>query len=127
MKEVWRPVRGYEGLYEVSDLGRVRSLDRVIAHVRSAFGTCLRRGGIKRQSLDNYGYRTTSVCKEGKEKNLKVHRMVAEAFLPNPGGLPTVDHINNDKQDNRVANLRWLSFEDNRWKVFRGIDPQPPA
>jgi hypothetical protein len=122
MNELWLPVRGYEGLYEVSDQGRVRSLDRVIAHVRSASGMCLRRGGIKKQSLDKYGYRLTTVCKEGREKMLKVHRMVAEAFLPNPDNLPTVDHINNDKQDNCAVNLRWLSFEDNRWKVFRGVD-----
>lgn len=120
MEELWQPVYGYEGLYEVSSLGRVRSLDRKIKHVRSKSGYCIRRGMLLNLQLDSYGYVVVSMCREGQEKTRKVHRLVAEAFHgPAAGEAVTVDHINNDTLDNRPENLRWLSFSDNRWKDQR--------
>ena len=128
MPELWLPVREYEGLYEVSDHGRVRSVDRVISHVRSASGTCLRKGRLKALSTDTHGYKVVAVSKEGKEMSFKVHRLVATAFVPcsDPEAV-TVDHIDNVKTNNNAVNLRWLSFEDNRWKHLRLKDPCPSS
>lgn len=109
--EEWRPINGYEGWYEVSNCGRVRSLDRTIAykdgHVHEYKGRLLKSG------TDRDGYLLVSLHKNGKVKAGKVHRLVAQAFIPNPDKLPQVNHKNENKQDNRVSNLEWCSAKYN--------------
>ena len=101
------PVVGYEGLYEVSNLGRVRSLDRI-----DRFGR-LYKGRILKNTLSCYGYYVVVLCNSGKQTNKRVNRLVAEAFIPNPDNLPVVNHKNEIKIDNRAENLEWCSIEYN--------------
>lgn len=99
MEEVWKDIKGFEGSYQVSNLGRVKSLYRIGERVLSGRKT-------------KYGYLDVMLYKDGKGKNYKVHRLVAEAFISNPDHLPQVNHINEDKQSNVVTNLEWC---DNRY------------
>lgn len=105
--ENWKPVEGYEGLYEVSDLGRVRSLPRM--------GTCgkILKPCDRQSKKFNKKYLRVGLTKDGKVKWHSVHVLVAKAFIPNPDNLPEVDHINNDETDNRACNLQWITRKDN--------------
>ena len=107
MTEEWRPIEGYEGLYEVSSYGRVRSLDRYDS--RNHF----RRGRILKLSYDTVGYLIVGLHSNGKAKTYLVHRLVAQAFIPNPDNLPEVNHIDEDKMNNRVDNLEMCNREYN--------------
>lgn len=109
-EEVWRDVVGYEGLYEVSNLGRVRSLDRVVAHHTA--GKAVRKGRMRKLAFDGH-YLNVSLSKDGKTVVRRVHRVVAQAFIPNPDNLSDVDHIDCDKLNNRVDNLRWCTSAEN--------------
>lgn len=101
--EIWRPVVGYEGLYEVSDQGRVRSLQS---------GKWRNRRILKLGKNPN-GYLYVKLCKDGKGEGMRVHRVVAEAFIPNPNHLATVNHKDEDKTNNFASNLEWMSHKDN--------------
>jgi hypothetical protein len=99
--EIWKSVDGYEGLYEVSNLGRIK-------RIASARGT--KTGYIFAPSVDTKGYlRTRLTDKNGKAKTVKVHRIVAIAFHPNPENLPQVNHKDTDKQNNKSSNLEWCT------------------
>lgn len=98
--EIWRNIEGYECLYQVSNLGRVKSLGN----------DKTRKEKILRQIKDKDGYLQVILCKEGKKKCFKVHRLVANAFIPNPNNYPTVNHNNEIKTDNRVSNLCWMDY-----------------
>ena len=104
--EVWRPVVGYEGLYEVSNLARVRSLDRSIVAIRND-KPCIRsfKGRILTPCYDRYGYLQIRI----KNKMMKLHRLVAEAFIPNPDNLPQVNHKDECKINNIPSNLEWCT------------------
>lgn len=106
MKEIWRDIVGYEGLYQVSNLGRVRSMDRYdnLKHFR--------KGKILIQHIYT-GYLYVSLCKNGKIKMYRVHRLVAMAFIPNPNNLPQVNHKDENKQSNIVENLEWCDARYN--------------
>lgn len=104
INEKWLPIEGYEGLYEISSYGRVRSLNYRKKGVRKVL-KCYARVGY---------YIKTSLVKDGVRKYYRVHRLVAQAFLPQPmEGQTQVEHINTDKRDNRVQNLRWVSPKGN--------------
>ena len=106
-KEIWCPIEGYEGLYEVSSLGNVRSLN----YNHTKLKKIMKPREIK-------GYLIVSLCKDGKQKNIAVHRLVAEAFLPNWFDEPQVNHIDEDKTNNNVNNLEWC---DSKYNINYGI------
>lgn len=109
MEEIWKPVVGYEGLYEVSNFGRVRSVDHYVHHYRG--GLKVVRGRILKPSFSGTGY--LQVRLGAKSNNHLVHRLVAEAFIPNPDNLPQVNHKDEDKTNNCVENLEWCSAKYN--------------
>lgn len=105
--EIWKPVVGYEGLYEVSNLGRVKSLDRLDGR-----GSKI-KGRILKPIKDKKGYLSVGLSKNNINKHYKIHRLVAEHFIPNLDNKPEIDHINTDRTDNRIENLRFVSAKEN--------------
>lgn len=112
MEEVWKDVVGWEGCYQVSNLGNVRSVDRIV------YGKNIRhcKGQLLTLRHDKDGY-LTAHCRNatnGKNALLKVHRMVAEAFMPQIDFFRnSIDHINGKRDDNRLDNLRWCTISEN--------------
>lgn len=106
-EEIWRDVAEYEGLYEVSNLGRVRCFDHFDSLGR------LQKGTIRVLQLDARGYYRVSLYKGNYMKLCSVHRLVAEAFIPNPENKPCVDHIDTNPRNNNVENLRWVTHREN--------------
>ncbi len=103
MNEIWKSIEGYEGLYEVSNLGNVRSLNWHLT------GTIR----VLKPRQNGYGYLSVILYKNGKMKKFYVHRLVASAFLPNPQNLPQVNHKDENKTNNSIENLEWCSCKDN--------------
>lgn len=103
MSEEWRDIKGYEGLYQVSNLGRVKSLRY--------------KRGKQEKILDGWiskeGYRKVSFYKDNKRKDYLVHRLVAESFIPNPNNKPFIDHIDTNRTNNKIDNLRWATQKEN--------------
>lgn len=112
--ENWKPVFGYEDYYEVSDLGRVRRIERKI---RTAIRHNTEKtwpGRILKMNRKRNGYLTVDLCKENRVKTITVHKLVATAFIPNPENKREVNHINCNKTDNRVCNLEWCTSQENK-------------
>lgn len=109
-KEIWKSVKDYEKYYEVSNFGNVRSKHRIVK-----FGPRLREVGKDnlRKNDNGNSYLQVSFSVQGKHKNKYVHRLVAEAFIPNPLGLPEVNHIDGNKRNNTVNNLEWVTRVQN--------------
>ena len=102
--EIWKDIKDYEGLYQVSNWGRVKSLGNGGTHKTSR---------ILKSAKNTRGYLQVQLSKNGKRKWFFIHRLVAEVFLENPENLPQVNHIDEDKTNNRVENLEWKSHKDN--------------
>lgn len=105
-REIWKDVKGYEGLYRVSNLGKVKSMAKIIG--RRYVGERLLK-----QRISTQGYKMVSFCKNYKIFNASVHRLVAEAFIPNPLNKPFINHKNGIKTDNRIENLEWCTQSEN--------------
>jgi hypothetical protein len=111
--ENWKPVIGYECLYEVSDLGRVRSLDRIVNQFNNGVMTEHFYKGKMLKAKTDKGYYTVKLCNQHNTKHAKVHRIVAEAFITNPERKPLINHKNGIKLDNRVSNIEWCTEKEN--------------
>ena len=108
-EEIWRPVVGYEGLYEVSSYGRVRSLDRYV----KGKSYRLHKGKVLSPGKNSRGYLSIVLSYNGKHKIITVHRLVAQAFLPNPDNFLEINHKDEDKTNNNVTNLEWCDHKYN--------------
>ena len=124
--EVWKDIAGYEGLYQVSDMGRVRSCKRMVKHSK---------GGLKvvnsRVLKPGYthGYPHVILCTCGKIKRFSVHRLVAIAFIDNPLNLPEVNHIDGNRDNPKLSNLEWCTSTQNKYhaKNSLGVDYRTAA
>lgn len=108
VKEIWRPVVGYECLYKVSNKGGVKSIDRYENNAHKN-GLRFRKGKILKQMTNKKGYPYVHLCMGSKSVSKRIHRLVAEAFLPNPNNYPIVNHKDENKQNNCVENLEWCN------------------
>lgn len=111
MTEIWKPVKGFEERYEVSNLGCVRSVSKIIAYRNGA--KRFWKGQALKQHPDKDGYLKVALARDGKQFNKCVHRLVAEAFLENPNHLPMVNHKDECKSNNQVDNLEWCTAQYN--------------
>ena len=115
-EEIWKPIVGYEGFYEVSNTGKIRSVDRF---TRGPSGkderTRLVKGRIRRVYLNKSGYYQVGLQTDSRQscKQHLVHRLVAQAFIPNPDNLPQINHKDENKQNNHVDNLEWCTSQYN--------------
>ena len=115
----WKPIDGYEGLYEVSPHGAVRSCKRITVDGKH-LSTKILNGGCYPN-----GYEFVCLRKNGHNRNRMTHRLVAEAFIQNPHKLPCVNHMDGNKHNNDVANLEWCTHSENRRHAYiTGLSPQ---
>lgn len=118
--EIWKPIPDYEEFYEASSLGRIRSKDRIRGN-----GIPL-KGRVLKPNTERCGYLQVALYRPGeKHKFLKVHRLVASAFLPNPQHKEQVNHKNGIRDDNRLENLEWCTCSENHRHAFAVLGKQP--
>ena len=110
-KEIYKPIKGYEGYYEISNLGNVKSLQRTIE--REGGSTMVLTERVLKPNLTTAGYYHIGLRKGGKRKAYTIHRLIATTFIDNPEGLPQVNHIDEDKTNNRIDNLEWCTAKYN--------------
>jgi len=111
MIEVWKDIKGYEGLYQVSNLGNIKTLDR---YFTNRWGSeTFKPSRIIPQRLDKKGYSRMSVGFKGKLYTWQVHRLVATAFINNPNNKPCVNHIDFNTSNNKLENLEWVTYSEN--------------
>lgn len=119
--EIWKDIQGYEGLYQVSNLGKIKSLDRIIKANKDG-GKRLAKGELKTLQKGWHGYLWVALCKNGKSKTYSVHRLVALAFIENKENMPQVNHIDGNKENNSVGNLEWCDDAKNiRHALYNGL------
>ena len=110
MAEIWKPVSGYEGIYDVSDKGRVRS------YRKGKHGICKTPKILKGQKGL---YKTVTLCRDNRKTTTYVHRLVAEQFIQNPNNYRVINHLDGDKYNNRVENLEWTTYSGNIQHAIR--------
>lgn len=123
MKEIWRDVPKYEGLYQVSNLGRIKSLERRVPIKNGKF-TRYYKECILSKVLGKRGYYVVSLGRRAQNKT--VHRLVALAFIPNPKNKPCINHIDGDKLNNNINNLEWCTYSENNLHGLRTGLITPP-
>lgn len=110
--EEWRDIEGFDGFYQISSYGRVKSMG-------GWCGTARRKESIRSVSLTKDGYEKVRLVYRGKDRTARIHRLVAEAFLPNPENKDTVNHIDGDKRNNNVANLEWANRSEQMEHAYK--------
>lgn len=117
--EIWKPVVGYEGLYEVSNIGRVKSLSRTVCTKKSQYQKSER---ILIQRIGTVGYPILELCRLSKSKTISVHRLVAKSFLENKNNYPYINHKDGNKINNHVDNLEWCTPSQNNIHSYRVLN-----
>ena len=114
-EEKWRDIAGYEGMYQISNLGRVKSLERQMKLNLNKDKNMIKKEKILKPGKTGirHNYLGVELLKKSKQKHKYIHRLVAETFIPNPENKPCIDHINGRKLDNRANNLRWVTYKEN--------------
>lgn len=117
MEEIWKDIEGYEGLYQISNLGRVKSLFRTYTtKSKNQFTEFIMTHKVNekiiKQSVNKMGYYQVCLYNKEKKKNMLVHRLIAEAFIPNPENKPTVNHIDGNTKNNSLNNLEWATMQE---------------
>jgi hypothetical protein len=115
--EIWRDVVGFEGFYKVSNLGNVKSLDRIV--VPTNRDNYLREGKRLTKTIDSFGYERVGFTLNSKTVNKKVHRLVSETFIDNPYNYPHINHIDGNKANNHYSNLEWCTSSQNSIHAFK--------
>lgn len=123
-REIWLPMVGYEGYYVVSSLGRIKLLDREGYRKNGKFFKV--HSMIKEPYTTNFGYKRVHLEKNKKSKHVFVHRLVAEAFIPNPDNKPYINHKNGVRTDNRVENLEWCTASENLLHSYKALGRKVP-
>ncbi len=120
MKEIWKDIKGYEGLYQVSNLGRVKSLDKIVksANQYGAIFTRKKKGKILKPFSTMSGYLQVTLYDE-ERKNFLIHRLVAKNFIANTKKLPEVNHIDGNKNNNMFTNLEWVTKLENQQHAIK--------
>lgn len=118
MEEIWKAITDFEGFYEVSNLGNVRSCQRI--RKSKAESISVVQGKTLHPKFDKDGYKEVALCKDGKMYFKRVHRLVASAFIPNPNNYPVINHIDENPSNNCVSNLEWCSISyNNKYSVHK--------
>lgn len=117
MLEEWKDIKNFKGLYQVSNLGNVKSLDKEINNWKS--GKCIRKGKILKMQIHKTGYGYLLLHKDGKIHHLFVHRLVAQEFIPNSNNYKEVNHIDGNKLNNKVSNLEWCDRSENMKHAYK--------
>lgn len=123
MKEIFKDIVGYEESYQVSNLGRIKSLERYVITKRGY--RLLVKQRIVKQAISNCNYKTVELNKNGKGKKYSVHRLVAKAFLDNYNENMQVNHKNGIKSDNRLENLEMVTAKQNQWHSYHVLKTKP--
>ena len=122
--EIWKDIVGYEGLYQVSNLGNVKSCKRIVFYGNNKKQTIHEK--ILKPDINKLGYKRVTLCKYGKTKRMSIHRLVATAFVENPDNKPVVNHIDCNPSNNCVENLEWCTTQENNLYAIKlgRIKPQ---
>ena len=127
MVEIWKDIPKYEGYYQASNLGRIRSIDRKIdvyggnQHCKFKCKQII-KGKVMKSKLTKDGYYEIGLNKNGKTKCVRTHRLIAMTFIPNPNNYPVINHINHNRLDNRAENLEWCTiWYNNRYSKARKV------
>lgn len=115
--EIWKDIKGYEGLYQVSNLGRVRGVEKLVRSKHSSIKTVKAR--LLNSSSYKSGYKYVTLSSGGFRRKHKIHRLVATAFIPNTQNKREVNHLNGIKSDNRRDNLEWCTSSENQKHAFK--------
>ena len=120
MEEIWKDIKGYEKMYQISNYGRIKSLSRFINSCKqySSIGYYSKEKIIK-QSVSKTGYYICTLCKNGKTRTFKVHRLIAEAFIDNPNNLPIINHKDGNKLNNSIDNMEWCDYSHNNKEAYK--------
>lgn len=119
IEEIWKDIIGFEGYYQISSTGRVKSLQRLVKSARSSFGYRTVHERFLATTIDKYGYETVRLHKEGKTFPYTIHRLVALHFVNNPDQLPSINHIDENKLNNHYTNLEWCTVKYNNTFNYR--------